>query len=198
MSPPWKSRTRSACAAIRKLNFDARRGAGRPAGHALSGRRGAGRPSRDRRPSVGISRRSRRARCNWSAAATWSARSPPACQPFALPPLSLDAMMQLLSAAFIIALVAFMESISMAKALAAQTKQRLDPNQELIGQGLANIGGSFFQAYPGLRLLHRLGHQPPGRRQDRLRHGLQRPVRRRHPAVPDALPLPPAQGRPWR
>jgi SulP family sulfate permease len=56
--------------------------------------------------------------------------------------------MQLLSAAFIIALVAFMESISMAKALAAQTKQRLDPNQELIGQGLANIGGAFFQSYP--------------------------------------------------
>ncbi len=67
---------------------------------------------------------------------------------FRLPPLSLDAIMQLLSAAFIIALVAFMESISMAKALAAQTKQRLDPNQELIGQGLANIGGAFFQSYP--------------------------------------------------
>ena len=36
----------------------------------------------------------------------------------------------------------------MAKALAAQTRQRLDPNQELIGQGVANMGGSFFQAYP--------------------------------------------------
>lgn len=67
---------------------------------------------------------------------------------FRVPPLGLDAMMQLLSAALIIALVAFMESISMAKALAAKTKQRLDPNQELIGQGLANIGGSFFQSYP--------------------------------------------------
>jgi sulfate permease, SulP family len=67
---------------------------------------------------------------------------------FRLPPLSLDAFFSLLSAAFIIALVAFMESISMAKALAAQTKQRLDPNQELIGQGLANMGGAFFQAYP--------------------------------------------------
>ncbi len=67
---------------------------------------------------------------------------------FRIPPLGLDAMMQLLSAALIIALVAFMESISMAKALAAKTKQRLDPNQELIGQGLANIGGSFFQSYP--------------------------------------------------
>lgn len=67
---------------------------------------------------------------------------------FRIPPLSLDAMVQLLSAAFIIALVAFMESISMAKALAAKTKQRLDPNQELIGQGLANVGGAFFQSYP--------------------------------------------------
>ena len=67
---------------------------------------------------------------------------------FRVPPIGLDAMMQLLSAALIIALVAFMESISMAKALAAKTKQRLDPNQELIGQGLANIGGSFFQSYP--------------------------------------------------
>lgn len=67
---------------------------------------------------------------------------------FRIPPLSLDTLVTLLSAAFIIALVAFMESISMAKALAAQTKQRLDPNQELIGQGMANIGGSFFQSYP--------------------------------------------------
>jgi SulP family sulfate permease len=67
---------------------------------------------------------------------------------FRIPPLSLEVTVQLLSAALIIALVAFMESISMAKALAAKTKQRLDPNQELIGQGLANLGGSFFQSYP--------------------------------------------------
>ncbi|MDZ7595804.1 MAG: SulP family inorganic anion transporter [Thiobacillus sp.] len=67
---------------------------------------------------------------------------------FRIPALSLDAFMQLFAAALIIALVAFMESISMAKALAAKTKQRLDPNQELIGQGIANMGGSFFQAYP--------------------------------------------------
>jgi SulP family sulfate permease len=67
---------------------------------------------------------------------------------FRMPTLSLDAFMQMFAAALIIALVAFMECISMAKALAAQTKQRLDPNQELIGQGIANMGGSFFQAYP--------------------------------------------------
>jgi SulP family sulfate permease len=67
---------------------------------------------------------------------------------FRMPDLSMDAILSLLSAAFVIALVAFMESISMAKAMAAKTRQRLDPNQELIGQGLANMGGSLFQAYP--------------------------------------------------
>jgi len=60
----------------------------------------------------------------------------------------LDALLSLMTAALVIALVAFMESIAMANALAAQTKQRIDPNQELIGQGMANIGGSFFQSYP--------------------------------------------------
>jgi SulP family sulfate permease len=67
---------------------------------------------------------------------------------FRLPPLGLDAILSLFSAALIIALVAFMESISMAKAMAATTKDKIDPNQELIGQGLANIGGAFFQCYP--------------------------------------------------
>lgn len=67
---------------------------------------------------------------------------------FRIPPLSLDMIMALLSAAVIIALVAFMESISMAKAMAAKTKQKINPNQELIGQGMANMGGAFFQAYP--------------------------------------------------
>jgi SulP family sulfate permease len=67
---------------------------------------------------------------------------------FRLPSLNLDAMLQLFTGALIISLVAFMESISMAKAMAGKSKQRIDPNQELIGQGLANIGGSCFQAYP--------------------------------------------------
>jgi sulfate permease, SulP family len=54
----------------------------------------------------------------------------------------------LLSAAVIISLLGFMEAISIAKAMAAKTGQRLDPNRELIGQGLANIVGSFAQSYP--------------------------------------------------
>jgi len=50
-------------------------------------------------------------------------------------------------AAIIISMLGFMEAISIAKAIAARTGQRLDPNQELIGQGLANILGSFGQSY---------------------------------------------------
>jgi SulP family sulfate permease len=65
-----------------------------------------------------------------------------------VPTLSLDAVLALFSAALVIALVAFMESISMAKAMSAKSRQRIDPNQELVGQGLANFGGAFFQAYP--------------------------------------------------
>jgi len=36
----------------------------------------------------------------------------------------------------------------MSKAIATKTKERINPNQELIGQGLANISGSFSQSYP--------------------------------------------------
>jgi MFS superfamily sulfate permease-like transporter len=50
--------------------------------------------------------------------------------------------------AAIISLLGFMEAISIAKAMAAKTGQRLDPNQELIGQGLANIIGSLGRSYP--------------------------------------------------
>jgi MFS superfamily sulfate permease-like transporter len=65
-----------------------------------------------------------------------------------IPPLDMRAISHLLGSAVIIALLGFMEAISIAKAMAAKTGQRLDPNQELIGQGLANILGSFTSAYP--------------------------------------------------
>lgn len=65
-----------------------------------------------------------------------------------LPQLDFGVVMQLLTAAMTISLLGFMEAISIAKAMAARTRQRLDTNQELIGQGLTNIIGSFFQSYP--------------------------------------------------
>lgn len=65
-----------------------------------------------------------------------------------MPEFDLTVMLELLSTAMIISVVGFMEAISVAKAMAASTRQRLDPNQELIGQGLGNVVGSFFQGYP--------------------------------------------------
>ena len=66
----------------------------------------------------------------------------------ALPQLKWDTLLKLLPTALIIALVGFMEAISISKSMATRTKQRIDPDQELIGQGLANIVGSLFQAFP--------------------------------------------------
>ncbi len=67
---------------------------------------------------------------------------------FGVPKLELNVMLRLLPFAAIISLLGFMEAISIAKAMAAKTGQRLDPNQELIGQGLANVLGSLGQSYP--------------------------------------------------
>jgi SulP family sulfate permease len=67
---------------------------------------------------------------------------------FALPAFNLEAFSHMFIGAIIIAMVGFMEAISIAKAMAAKSKDRIDPNQELIGQGMGNILGSFFQSYP--------------------------------------------------
>jgi SulP family sulfate permease len=66
----------------------------------------------------------------------------------ALPKMSWEAAMTLLSSALVISLVGFMEAVSIAKAMAAKTRQRIDPNQELLGQGISNIVGSLSQSFP--------------------------------------------------
>jgi len=73
---------------------------------------------------------------------------PPGLPSFSIPQLEMGAILQLFPYAAIISLLGFMEAISIAKAMAAKTGQRLDPNQELIGQGVANILGSFAKSYP--------------------------------------------------
>ncbi|MCO6487115.1 MAG: solute carrier family 26 protein [Phaeodactylibacter sp.] len=66
-----------------------------------------------------------------------------------MPGLNMDNFNALLPIALAIALVSFMESIAVAKAIQAKHKDyKVDANQELIGLGIANIGGSFFQSYP--------------------------------------------------
>ncbi len=66
---------------------------------------------------------------------------------FSVPTMDLGVISDLFAVAFIMAMIGFMEATSISRALAAKTREKLDPNQELIGQGLANIVGSFFQSY---------------------------------------------------
>ena len=67
---------------------------------------------------------------------------------FSMPNIDFSVMLHIFPYAVIVTLLGFMEAISIAKAIASKTGQRLDPNQELIGQGLANIVGSFTKSYP--------------------------------------------------
>jgi len=66
---------------------------------------------------------------------------------FTIPELTAKSFVKLLPTAIIISLLGFMEAIAIAKAMAAKTGQKLDPNQELVGQGLANIVGSIGSSY---------------------------------------------------
>ena len=66
---------------------------------------------------------------------------------FTIPTYNLEIIIELMGVTIAIALIGFMEAISVAKAMAAHTRQRLDPNQELVGQGLANIISGFFSGY---------------------------------------------------
>ncbi len=65
-----------------------------------------------------------------------------------LPKIDYYVVLHLIPFAVIISLIGFMEAISVAKAMAAKTGQRLDPNRELMGQGLANIAGAIAKSYP--------------------------------------------------
>lgn len=75
-------------------------------------------------------------------------RIPEGLPALAMPSFDWGTLSMLLSTAFVITLVGFMEAISIGKAMATRTRQRIDPNQELIGQGLANLVGSVAQSYP--------------------------------------------------
>jgi SulP family sulfate permease len=73
---------------------------------------------------------------------------PDGLPPFSIPVLDITTIWSLIPAAITISLIGFMEAISIAKAMAARTRQRLNANQELIGQGLSNVAASVFSGYP--------------------------------------------------
>ncbi|PIE17049.1 MAG: sodium-independent anion transporter [Proteobacteria bacterium] len=65
-----------------------------------------------------------------------------------LPVIDWDVITKLLPIALTISFVGFMESISVAKAVARRHRYEVDANQELCGLGVANLGGALFSAYP--------------------------------------------------
>lgn len=73
---------------------------------------------------------------------------PSALPSFSPPLLGIAEFFSLLPKAAIIATVGFVEAHAIAKSIARQTREHLDTNQELVGQGLANIVAGFFRGYP--------------------------------------------------
>jgi len=82
--------------------------------------------------------------------------------PGALPPLShpdfeLEKLRKLLSIAVAITVLGLTEAVSISRAIALKSGQRIDGNQEFIGQGLSNIVASFFSGYPVSASFNRSG-----------------------------------------
>jgi sulfate permease, SulP family len=67
--------------------------------------------------------------------------------PFSLPDLSLRSIKVLGSGALAVAMLALVEAVAIARSVASRSGQRIDGNQEFVGQGMANVVGSFFSSY---------------------------------------------------
>lgn len=69
--------------------------------------------------------------------------------PLSSPEFSMETIKTLASEAFAVALLGLIEAVSISRAVATKSNQRIDANQEFVGQGLSNIFGSFFSSYAG-------------------------------------------------
>lgn len=69
--------------------------------------------------------------------------------PLSSPEFSMETIKMLAPEAFAVALLGLIEAVSISRAVATKSNQRIDANQEFIGQGLSNIFGSFFSSYAG-------------------------------------------------
>ncbi|NNE40711.1 MAG: solute carrier family 26 protein [Marinicaulis sp.] len=73
---------------------------------------------------------------------------PSGLPPISVPPFEPGLWRALAPTAALITLIGFLESVSVAKALAAKRRQKIDPNREFVGLGFANIGAAFTGGYP--------------------------------------------------
>ncbi|MGE5128737.1 MAG: SulP family inorganic anion transporter [Sphingomonadaceae bacterium] len=82
--------------------------------------------------------------------------------PGALPPLSLPdvnglTLSNLLAPALAVTILSVTQAIAIVRAIAIRSGQRIDTNQELVGQGLSNIAAAFFSGYPSCASVNRCG-----------------------------------------
>src|SRR5690606_5333774 len=80
-----------------------------------------------------------------------------ALPPLSLPDFSADAIEATLLSALVLTVLTLTEAVSIARALALRTDQVIDHTQTFIGQGLANVVGAFFSAYPSSGSFNRTG-----------------------------------------
>ena len=69
--------------------------------------------------------------------------------PLSSPEFSFETIKLLAPEAFAVALLGLIEAVSISRAIATRSNQRIDASQEFIGQGLSNVVGSFFSSYAG-------------------------------------------------
>lgn len=101
----------------------------------------------------------------WLAQAWWPVQAavqvvpplPSAFPAFQVPALSVDNVRALFSATLVMTLLGLTEASAIARSLALRSGEQVDGNQEFIGQGLANIAGSFFSSYPSSGSFNRSG-----------------------------------------
>ncbi len=77
--------------------------------------------------------------------------------PFVLPDFSYATLHKVMFPALVVTMLALTEAVSISRAIAAKSEQRINGNQEFIGQGLSNLVGSFFSGYASCGSFNRSG-----------------------------------------
>lgn len=82
---------------------------------------------------------------------------PAALPPLSVPVVSPTVLQGLVPGALALAALGLVQAVSVSRAIALRSRQRLDSNREFVGQGLSNMVGSFFSCYPGSGSMTRSG-----------------------------------------
>lgn len=82
---------------------------------------------------------------------------PAGLPPLSVPDFSFAALKSTAMPALVITLLALVEAVSISRSIATKTEQRIDGNQEFVGQGLSNLLGSFFSGYASSGSFNRSG-----------------------------------------